>query len=330
MTQARNAARKITKIFGVSPMPISTMASGMIASGGMVRKNWTHGSTRPRTTAYQPIRKPDRDRDGGAEREAGRARGPGWRRCRRCSVPFPIRVDRLRDAPRAGSGSLNPAERQHPPQRDAERDRDARSAAAGGRSPRRRVAASTVPPARPAGRPRSLSTATATPLWVVGLRARSRLRVVARRPPGRPPGAASCGTARRARRARRRRRESCAAAHDRLGRGAGKVARSAMVAAACSTMTGAIRVISPPMTISAGLSAIAAAPSTRPTRGPGVAQHLVGDRVRAVDRGRRGRRDLQRGQALVPAGGQDRGDRGDGLEAAVLAAAAVGAVGLAP
>lgn len=58
MTQTRNAARKMTKIFGVSPMPISTMASGMMASGGMVRKNCTQGSTRPRTKPYHPMRNP--------------------------------------------------------------------------------------------------------------------------------------------------------------------------------------------------------------------------------------------------------------------------------
>src|SRR5690625_7285665 len=56
MTQARNAARKITKILGSSPMPISTMANGMIASGGVVRKNWTQGSRSPRAHPYQPIK----------------------------------------------------------------------------------------------------------------------------------------------------------------------------------------------------------------------------------------------------------------------------------
>src|SRR5699024_5025834 len=58
ITQARNEARKITNTLGCSPIPISTIASGMIASGGMVRKNCTQGSNSPRAQVYQPIRKP--------------------------------------------------------------------------------------------------------------------------------------------------------------------------------------------------------------------------------------------------------------------------------
>ncbi|GAA3132610.1 hypothetical protein GCM10020001_063720 [Nonomuraea salmonea] len=57
-TLDRNAARKITNTLGVSPMPISRMASGMIARGGIVLKNWTYGSIRARAVAYQPMRKP--------------------------------------------------------------------------------------------------------------------------------------------------------------------------------------------------------------------------------------------------------------------------------
>src|SRR5699024_5691396 len=58
ITQARNEARKITNTLGCSPIPISTIASGMIASGGMVRKNCTQGSSSPRAQVYHPIRKP--------------------------------------------------------------------------------------------------------------------------------------------------------------------------------------------------------------------------------------------------------------------------------
>jgi hypothetical protein len=57
-TQAMNEAIQITAIFGTSPIPRSTTASGISASGGMVRKNWMYGSTTARTTGYQPMRKP--------------------------------------------------------------------------------------------------------------------------------------------------------------------------------------------------------------------------------------------------------------------------------
>ena len=41
ITQAKNAAKEITTIFGSSPMPNKTIASGIIASGGTVLKNCT-------------------------------------------------------------------------------------------------------------------------------------------------------------------------------------------------------------------------------------------------------------------------------------------------
>src|SRR5690625_3904290 len=121
ITQARIEARKITKILGCSPMPISTIASGMIASGGMVRKNCTHGSSSPRP-GVPAHEEPDRDRQGGAQEESAEhadqrgddvlRQGAGGGEVDRGQH----HLGRARD--------LQAHEGQQPPQPEAEEDRD--------------------------------------------------------------------------------------------------------------------------------------------------------------------------------------------------------------
>ena len=105
----------------------------MIASGGIVRKNWIHGSIRPRATAYQPIRKPTGTAAAEPSSEPGQHPRRGWpgRPCR--SVPSCRSASHAFATTSGGVGKLQPGQGQRPPDRDPGDDRDGVEAA--GRRP---------------------------------------------------------------------------------------------------------------------------------------------------------------------------------------------------